>query len=173
MVGVSASKGCNHALLRLQLWWDTSTTSQVPGNLEVVQIEWKDQRSWHITDREREKKQHKNPKKTVRNYFSTVTEPLKMNANENISVKDFLSISRLEAEGFDVPVRIIKQCLISAEFRKYCSCALCWWKAYTSCPISYTCFKVILSKCFLNSVEFLISLPCQRKIIDKNAAFSG
>lgn len=69
----------------------------------------------------------KNPKKTIKNYFSIGIEPLKMNANENNSVKDFISVSRrLEAEGFDVPVRIIKQCLIPAEFRKYCSCASYW-----------------------------------------------
>lgn len=34
-------------------------------------------------------REKKNPKKTIKNYFSTGIEPLKMNANENISVKDF------------------------------------------------------------------------------------
>lgn len=134
----------------------------------MVQIEWKDQRPWHITGK----------KKTQRKR-SRIISALELNLWRWMPMKTsvwkiFLSISRrLEAEGFDVLVRIIKQCFIPAEFRKYCSRASCWWKAYTVCPISLTYFKVILSKCFLNSVAFLISLPCQRKIRDENAAFSG
>lgn len=40
----------------------------------------------------KKKPNQKTPKKTIKNYFSTGIEPLKMNANENISVKDFKAL---------------------------------------------------------------------------------